>query len=137
MPEASLLLFGNFKESLEELHMTLQSQVLSLIPQLHFSTGARLQSRSRAWVPWALCPGAARAPGQHRQSWSRFGCRGGPCLMQFWVQRKPLSDEFLCTEKAPCLLFWVQRKPLSDAFLGAEEAPCLSHSNTVLCLEPK
>lgn len=39
MPEASLLLFGNFKESLEELHMTLQSQVLSLIPQLHFSTG--------------------------------------------------------------------------------------------------
>lgn len=57
--------------------------------------------------------------------------------MQFWVQRKPLSDEFLCTEKAPCLLFWVQRKPLFDAFLGAEEAPCLSDSNTVLCLEPK
>lgn len=53
MPEASLLLFGNFKESLEEgwLHVKLQSPVLSLIPQVHFDIGGENnppESKSRA-----------------------------------------------------------------------------------------
>lgn len=87
MPEASVLLFGSFKESSEEgwLQVKLPNPILSLIPQLHFHIGDEI----KPWGPreealGSVSWGAAGSPVAEQPGKGGFavilGAKGPCCL---------------------------------------------------------